>query len=120
MSPKKPLSERLRDAAAAASKPNAGVFAGGKDDGNKLRFSLFPIETLKPILAVLEFGAKKYAEESWRTVEGGKRRYADALHRHYVAYLCGEKTSSDGLSTIACVVVNGLFLLAFEVRETTS
>jgi len=108
----------LRESA-PASDPKSG--GGRKLDHGKLRFTLFPVEAINPILQVLEFGAAKYSVGGWRKVEGAKERYANALHRHFVDYLSGEKVDHDsGLPVLAHLAVNAIFLLALDVSEKTS
>ena len=102
--------------------PNAKQVAlpphDGKADQGKLRFSLFPIEALNPILEVLEFGATKYSEGGWTTVPDAERRYCDALHRHYVEHLSGVDIDEDsGKPVLALVATNAIFLLAFRMRR---
>jgi len=113
---KTPTAKSTAPIAAPAKEP-----IGKKFDKGKLRFSLFPIETLNPILEVLEYGAAKYGDDDWRRVENPRERYANALHRHYVDHLLGIHTDAEsGLPTLACVVTNGLFLLAFDIKDRLS
>lgn len=94
---------------------------GNKFDKGKLRFSLFPIETLNPILEVLEHGAEKYGAGNWRNLEDPRTRYADALHRHYVDYLTGVRFDHDSkLPTLAHLACDALFLLAFDIKDRLS
>lgn len=94
---------------------------GRKLDHGKLRFSLFPIEALNPILSVLEYGAKKYAPGGWRHVPDARVRYADALHRHFVDYLSGKRIDAEsGELVVAQIAVNAIFLIALDVSERTS
>tara|TARA_Y100000310_G_scaffold342527_1_gene446179 strand:- start:24216 stop:24560 length:345 start_codon:yes stop_codon:yes gene_type:complete len=85
---------------------------GMKFDGGKVRPSLLPVESLEQICEVLEFGAQKYAANSWQSVEGGKERYFDALQRHLWAFQKGEVNDPEtGLSHLAHAGCNILFLL---------
>lgn len=112
------LAARRAAAAKAPKAPPEMPSHDGKADQHKLRFSLFPIEAFNPILRVLEYGANKYAEHGWRTVPDAERRYADALHRHYVDYLSGVDIDAEsGEPSLACVVTNAVFLLAFRMRR---
>lgn len=101
------------------STPADGDRGGRKDDSGKLRFTLFPIEALKPVLRVLEFGARKYAPGGWRRVEDAEERYRNALHRHFTEVLLGndldDGEGGTGESHYACVAVNALFLVG--IRE---
>lgn len=58
---------------------------GAKYDTGKARYSLYPRGMLAGVVKVLEFGAKKYAENSWQRVPDAVRRYRDALDRHWDA-----------------------------------
>lgn len=122
MSPKKPAPVRrpLVDPPAAPA-PQLDPTEGRKFDAGKPRFSLFPVEALNPILQVLEFGAKKYAEGNWRYVENGRVRYADALHRHYVDHLMGKKNDEEsGLPILAHMATDAIFLLALDIKDRLS
>jgi hypothetical protein len=83
-----------------------------KDDAGKLRWRLLPWAAVERVVEVLEYGAKTYSEDGWRTVPDGRRRYTDALIRHMVAYLRGEeRDATSGLWHMAHVACNALFLL---------
>jgi hypothetical protein len=111
------INDRLMRDAAAAPTPEVGK----KFDKGKLRFSLFPIEALNPILEVLEHGAEKYGEGNWRLLEDPRTRYADALHRHFVDYLLGVKFDKDSkLPTLAHLACDAIFLLAFDIKDRLS
>ena len=57
-----------------------------KADNGKPRLSLVPMEIIRNIARVREFGLKKYKEkESWKSVEA--ERYRDALLRHTLLYI---------------------------------
>lgn len=58
---------------------------GMKFDGDKPKWSLLMrglSHPLEGVVAVLGFGAKKYAADSWQEVDDGYNRYKDALYRH--------------------------------------
>jgi hypothetical protein len=68
--------------------------------------------------AVLEYGARKYAPDGWKGVPDARARYADALLRHFSAWLDGERADPEsGLPHAAHVATNALFLLWFELGE---
>src|ERR1700693_5662081 len=69
--------------------------AGRKDDQDKLQWHLMPMHGLCNIVKVLMFGAKKYAPENWRKVEGWRERYFDAAIRHLIAWRGGEKADPE-------------------------
>lgn len=67
--------------------------AGVKYDAGKPRVDLvlghFPLALLA-VSAVGTFGAEKYTENGWETVENGVARYSDAAMRHWIAAKSGE------------------------------
>ena len=70
------------------------------------------------IIAVLEFGASKYAENNWQHVENGRQRYYDALMRHMEAWWNGEKRDPEsGLSHLAHAGCCLVFLLWLDDKE---
>ena len=91
---------------------------GRKDDGAKPRYSLLPWEAVAVVVAVLEFGARKYSEGNWRHVEGGSRRYRDAALRHVIADQRGEALDPDsGLPHLAHAACSLLFAIALDRKE---
>jgi hypothetical protein len=88
---------------------------GMKFDSGKLDYTLVPWDGFEEIVKVLEFGAKKYARDNWRYVEGAEQRYLAAAIRHLVAYQIEEpKDDETGLSHLAHAGCCLLFLLALE------
>lgn len=59
---------------------------GMKFDTDKLRWSLLPAGTVEEVVKVLEYGAKKYKEDNWKSVAHGHIRYYDAAMRHINAW----------------------------------
>lgn len=97
---------------------NIGQAGGLKFDGGKRRWSLLMspqgmLASVRGVVDVLEFGAKKYAAHSWRQVEDNERRYLDGLQRHLDEILEHGITARDSetgklhLDHLNC---NGLFL----------
>ena len=85
---------------------------GLKYDDGKLLMTLVQPSFVKGVAEVLTFGAKKYKPNSWQTVEDAKRRYEDALYRHWLAYLDGEQVDSEsGLEHLKHLACNAMFLL---------
>lgn len=94
------------------------VTAGLKFDQDKVRLSLITPNFVNGVGEVLTFGAKKYAPNSWQTVPNAKERYEDALYRHWLAYLGGDKVDKEsGLSHLKHLATNAMFLLYFEEAE---
>jgi hypothetical protein len=89
--------------------------SGWKYDGEKVVWTLLPMKALNEAAKVLMFGAKKYAPQSWRTVE--MERYINALYRHLFALYQGEETDPEtGLHHIHHVVCCALFAAEFVVE----
>jgi hypothetical protein len=118
-------SNQARDAAASASaaassvcrvqsKPQQGV----KYDEDKLQWSLLPFRALKEVVAVLGFGAKKYAPDNWQRVPDASTRYVDAAFRHLTDWQLKERLDGEtGKSHLAHAICCLLFLLWFEQEE---
>lgn len=65
-----------------------------KADAGKLRRSLVPVQIIRDIAEVREYGNSKYGDpENWRQVD--MRRYVDALLRHTLAFV----EASDGVDS---------------------
>ena len=90
-----------------------------KFDVNKLRLALVPPELIEAVGAVLTYGAKKYSENSWQTVE--PERYKDALMRHLMEYLKAPHSIDDesGLPHLWHLTTNAAFLIYFNEQEET-
>ena len=88
---------------------------GRKFDTGKLDYTLVPWDGLEEIVKVLEFGARKYARDNWKHVEGGDTRYLAAALRHITAHARGEKYDAEtGVSHLAHAGCCLLFLLSLE------
>lgn len=88
-----------------------------KKDNGKLQWSLVPFEQLEQVVKVLMKGAEKYSRDNWKKCDD-VNRYKDALERHVVAYIKGEKTDSeDNLSHLAHAICNCLFLMYFDDED---
>lgn len=89
-----------------------------KNDAGKWRFSLVPLCALRSVIAVLEFGATKYAPDNWKTVPDARRRYFDAAIRHITAWWSGETADSEsGEHHLAHAICCLLFLLWIEGQK---
>ena len=61
-----------------------------KHDHGKPRPTLVPPSLVMAVAKIREYGCQKYTEpENWKQVE--PQRYKDALYRHLLAYLRGER-----------------------------
>lgn len=89
---------------------------GKKDDEDKQRWDLLPLDVVKDVVKVLTYGAKKYAPDNWKLIDNPYDRYFAAAMRHlsdYRAY--GEKLDKDsGLPHLAHAMCCLIFLSWFE------
>lgn len=85
-----------------------------KADAGKLRLTLVPPSGIKAIAAVRQYGTDKYGDpDNWRKVE--VERYRDALYRHWLAYLSGERIDPEsGLPHMWHVLCNGSFIIELD------
>lgn len=85
-----------------------------KADAGKPRPTLTPVSLIDAVTAVRMYGnAKYYGPENWRQVE--PQRYRDALYRHWLAYLKGEKCDQEsGLPHLWHLACNAAFLIEME------
>lgn len=89
-----------------------------KADNGKLQWSLMPFEQLEDVVRVLMKGAETYSKDNWKKCDD-TTRYVDALERHVVSYIKGEKVDvkekgGDGLPHLAHAICNCLFLMYFD------
>lgn len=93
---------------------------GTKLDNDKLRWSLLPSGTIAQVIAVLEYGAKKYAVNNWIEVPDARTRYYDAAMRHLDAWRGSEVNDSEsGLPHLAHAACCILFLLWFDGKSVS-
>lgn len=85
-----------------------------KADQGKVRPTLVPASLVLAVANVREYGCRKYKDpENWRKVE--PQRYRDALYRHLLAYLSGEKYDKEsGLPHLWHMACNVAFLVELE------
>lgn len=85
-----------------------------KADYGKVRPTLVPVSLVPAVAKVREYGCNKYKDpENWRRVE--PHRYRDALYRHLLAYLSGEKYDEEsGLPHLWHMACNLAFLIELE------
>ena len=88
---------------------------GRKETQGKIRPNLLPITELKEVIRVFEFGVDKYSINNWKHVKDPINEYSNALSRHLLDYLEGEKKASDSnLPHLAHICANALILMWFE------
>lgn len=94
--------------------PPAVEVGKAKQDTGKGRPTLVPVSLNRAVMAVREYGTAKYHDpENWRKVE--PQRYRDALYRHWLAYLDGEKVDEEsGLPHLWHLACNAAFLIEME------
>ena len=82
-----------------------------KADAGKPRPTLVPISLIEAVTAIRMYGNAKYHDpENWRQVE--PQRYKDALYRHWLAYLKGEKYDPESrLPHLWHLATNAAFLI---------
>lgn len=94
---------------------------GVKHDQDKPHMNLLFQEVPNALVEVskaLRMGELKYGRENWKKVEHLEDRYLAALLRHLVAIQMGEKQDKEsGLSHLAHVAVNAMFLLDYEASK---
>ena len=85
-----------------------------KADTGKPRPTLVPVSLMEAVTAIRKYGCRKYHDpENWRVVE--PERYRDALYRHWLAYLKGEKTDAEsGMPHLWHLACNVAFLIEME------
>ena len=89
-----------------------------KFDQGKLPWTLLPWAGAAGVVQVLDYGARKYAPQSWRLVPDLVRRYTDALLRHQTAILQGEDIDPEShLPHAYHVACNALFLAEVRALE---
>jgi len=85
---------------------------------NKLKWSLVHFDSLKPMVQVLEFGAKKYSPDNWK--KGlDRKEILESTMRHLTALIDGEEMDPEsGLSHMGHIQCNAMFYNYF-INKTT-
>lgn len=79
---------------------------------------LLPWDSVRQVVQVLAYGAKKYAPNNWQKVPDARERYFSAAERHLIAWQQGEdRDFESGLPHLAHAACCLLFLLWFETRR---
>src|SRR5690606_8472408 len=81
-----------------------------RHNGGKLRWSLVDFDALEDMVKVLEFGAKKYADNNWK--KGLKTtEIFESMMKHMTAYMRGEDIDPEsGLPHTGHILCNAMFL----------
>lgn len=91
---------------------------GLRFNSGKRRWGLLSWPALGELVKVLEFGAKKYDSWNWSNGLSWTETY-ESLMRHLNAWYTGEdKDAETGLSHMAHVLCNAMFLLHFIMFKT--
>lgn len=93
---------------------------GVKFDGGKLPWDLLPWDVLEQVVAVLRFGAGKYAPRNWEKGINHSRTFA-ATQRHMVDWFQfhSRADSDTQLHPLAHAICELMFALAFDLRGNT-
>ena len=95
---------------------------GAKLDAGKPRLGLVLMgfaRALEEVGKVGTFGAKEYSDNGWIDVPDGRRRYTDAMFRHFIKEATGEECDrKSGLKHAAHAAWNALARLDLELRTT--
>ena len=85
-----------------------------KADAGKPRPTLVPVSLIEAVASIREYGVAKYHDpDNWKKVE--PQRYRDAMFRHWLAYLKGEKLDPEsGLPHLHHCACNLAFLIETE------
>jgi len=90
------------------------VSEAAKSDTSKPRLSLAPPHSLEAIIAVMEYGAKKYGVNNWKGGMAYSRCFNSAF-RHMWAWWRGEDNDPEsGLPHIAHAICGLAFLLDWQ------
>lgn len=94
---------------------------GCKLDAGKVRMGLVLSGFANALIEVGKVGthgAEKYSEEGWKSVSDPVKRYTDAMFRHFLDEMKGEKIDpNSGLLHAAHAAWNALARLEFIVNE---
>ena len=91
---------------------------GFKHDDNKERWDLLPVSSIRAVVKVLTYGAKKYGGNNWRKVDDAKNRYYAALLRHITAWREGEAYDPEtGEAHLAHAMCNLIFLMEGDYND---
>lgn len=109
----------LDEAEQEKSHPKNERGTGMKYDSGKPRMGLLPPLAITEMAKVMTFGANKYQAHSWKQVENAQERYLDALLRHAIAYVAGERIDPEsGLPTMAHIMCDAAFLIELDMDIT--
>lgn len=91
-----------------------------KSKQGKLRWALLPINAVREVVRVFEFGAKKHSEFGWRGVPNAKQFYYESCMRHLTDWYWDglDEDPESGLHPLAHLGADTLILLARKLEGT--
>lgn len=83
----------------------------------KPKWSLVHMNSLIPLVRVLEFGALKYDTDNWK--KGlNNRQILDSMQRHLAAVIDGEEVDNEsGISHMGHIMANAMFYQYFKDKR---
>jgi len=93
------------------------IKTGMKFNKGKLRYSIIPMESVREVVKVSEYGAIKYEPNNWKNITD-MDVYYDALMRHMIAWKTGETHDEEShLHHLAHAAWNALTLVWFAIQK---
>lgn len=89
-----------------------GLTLGIKHDAGKARYDLIPPQSLRAVVDVFTFGARKYDAHNWMKGINYSRLLA-AIHRHLSAIEMGEDIDKESKLPHAAHITASLFMLMY-------
>lgn len=89
---------------------------GKKNNKNKPRWELLPLDAVEKIVEVITYGAEKYGDNNWKKVFA--EEYRGATLRHHKDDACGDDYDKEsGFLHLAHEACNVLFRLWLKMHE---
>jgi len=89
---------------------------GVKDDADKLRYDLIPVQPLEELVLCYTVGARKYGDRNWEKGLAFGRLFA-AMMRHAWAWWQGVRRHDDGMHHLASVAWCAFALMELELTH---
>ncbi len=90
-----------------------------KADEGKPKLSLVPVQIIRDVAVVREYGTKKYHDpDNWKKVE--LQRYIDAFYRHWLSFIEDNhsKDTESGIEHYKHMACNMAFICELMKEET--
>lgn len=92
--------------------------SGSKHDQKKPKWHLLPLLVIQKVVEVLTFGAIKYSENNWKSIDDYFNRYLSATLRHITARQNGEILDEESkLPHLAHAICCLIFIMWFDMKE---